>query len=110
MRAHHGEMFYTADDIDLERVHAAMSEAGRRTRPLPLRWLGNVGHRLMLQARPAHDYGPHRPEDAPVAAPIRIKMRDAGWVTVPPATDNQRYRINRIAHEQALAAFHGGAR
>lgn len=105
MRAgRNGEMFYTADDVNLDRVHAAMSAAGRRARPLRVDQLGNwawVEARRNRPRRPAHDYGPHDPSSAPTLVDVARPGRDPDLRPMPSALIRQRERINTLAYQGA---------
>lgn len=119
---HTGARFYEATDVNHARVREAMADAGNRTTPYPLAWLGVTGHKYLIRSRPrpdeplqlpGHDYGPHRPEDAPkrkagreltyVDGQLTLRvMRGWAWYSVlvdEPLLMRQREQINRTAYE-----------
>lgn len=152
-----GVLFYTSDDVNYDRVHAAMSEVGRRIEAERLARLAirhaeivrrggrvcegtdlRVGrrceHGACLRARglwlceyavtgwwhepnvdaaaqpPAHDYGPHREEDAQQTVVVgRLRKwrgeRDVE-IAVSPEIREQTRQLSGRAHAAAQAAFH----
>lgn len=116
-----GQRFYTAEDVNMDRVHAAMTDVGRRGSPYPFAWLGVTGHRFIIRSRrqqpplPGHAYGPHRPEEAPkrkrarelVVVDGRLVVRVmVGWAWRDVLVDEallakQREQINRTAYERS---------
>jgi hypothetical protein len=99
------QRFYTAADTNMERVRAMMKDAGNRSTPYPMAWLGITGYKFLIQQRErkttAREYGPHRPEDVPEIPAVPVKIRHH-WHHYPvdQLVYDQRARINQLAHEE----------